>query len=148
MTPVAQSNFEKFTGDCWSACIASILDLPLSKVPNFCHKDLGPLWLKRTIDWCASSNVGVIHIQNAAEAMKAQPHLMTRCFCIVSGRSPRASEGEEDFLHAVVGACHMEENDEGYFTRIELRHDPHPSGQFIVGDPTELTFLIPFGERS
>lgn len=32
MTPVAQTRFGRPTGNCWAACIASILDLPLETV--------------------------------------------------------------------------------------------------------------------
>lgn len=39
MKPVNQTQFKPPDGDCLSACIASILELPLNKVPNYIAYD-------------------------------------------------------------------------------------------------------------
>lgn len=143
MKPVRQTDFGKGTGDCWAACIASILELPLSEVPNFCHDDLRSGWLKRTINWLYARGIGIIYIEDAGKALSERPHLVVGCFCILTGRSPRAKDGEDDFLHSVVGFCKMKEVKDGYQTVVEFTHDPHPSNDFIVGDPRDIAILVP-----
>ena len=144
MIPVMQTEFGIFEGNCWSACIASILELPIEAVPNFCSmsKHGDNFWLKRTFQWLSERKIGMLHIQNAKLALDAQPHLFTRCFVIITGRSPRAKEGEEDFLHAIVARCDTIENSAGYYTEFVPVHDPHIDKSFIVGDINDITLLI------
>lgn len=41
MKPVPQTDFGVTTGNCFTACVASILELPIHEVPDFCcdHED-------------------------------------------------------------------------------------------------------------
>lgn len=147
MKPAAQTDFSKGAGNCWSACIASILEIDVADVPNFCHHELGPKWFKRTLRWLTSRGIGVVHIQKAQTVFLKNPILVDG-FCIVTGKSPRSNpdskRGEEDdWLHAIVGKSYVEECPEGYLARLDFVYDPHPSGAMIVGDVHEVTILIP-----
>ena len=47
MEPVMQTRFTMTDGNCQQACIAAILEIPLSDVPNYC----GPNWLREYNKW-------------------------------------------------------------------------------------------------
>ena len=47
MTPVDQTKFGPQKGDCMSAAVASILEVPLEDVPNLC----GDRWLQKLQRW-------------------------------------------------------------------------------------------------
>lgn len=129
MKPVTQTLFapesgdEGVSGNCWAACLASILELDLAEVPNFCaYED----WWQRTIQWLNSRG---LHISWVAY----EPGLLTAIhpvdYFIMTGKSPRG-----DFNHSVVGGSRNG-------TPPTMIHDPHPSLAGIVGVPAELAFI-------
>lgn len=101
MKPVDQVVFEE-RGDCMSACIASILELPLDDVPHFVKHDD---WIERRDNWLRQRGLCAIHgtFHVGTEWRPAALH-------ILYGKSPRW-----DGLHCVVARGH------------EILHDPHPS---------------------
>lgn len=57
MKRVDQTTFGHGTGNCFQACVASIFDLPLSAVPNFCvDYDEKEWWVQLDL-WCAARGV-------------------------------------------------------------------------------------------
>jgi hypothetical protein len=141
--PVFQDNFEVGQGNCFAACIASILELPLDAVPNFCmdHLDAdGSTWLERTCAWLKERGWGVLLFNWDA------PVCPLDCWLICSGKSPRAVDAGDDWMHAVV--CRSEviervDNGETWTHRWQatMVHDPHPSGAFLAGDPVDVLVL-------
>ena len=114
MKKVDQTEFGGQEGNCWSACIASILELDIGALPNFMTRDD---WLEATRNWLSRRGFTGIMFQ--------KPNVYhPECYHIVSGKSPRGN-----FLHAVVGY------------KNKLVHDPHPDRTFIAGK-IEDTFLI------
>lgn len=106
MTPVDQSKLHTGdaigNGNCWTAALASLLDLPLWMVPPF--EDMpDAVWFTRTCEWLARTQ-GKMLIETQGHKAEVLPE-----FYIVSGKSVRG------VLHAVV------------FRNGELAHDPHPS---------------------
>lgn len=57
MTPVDQTTFGA-EGNCFSACVASVLDLPIADVPRF----TGDGWWLRFVAWCAERDLMPIFI--------------------------------------------------------------------------------------
>lgn len=109
MSPVDQTVFG-FGGNCQSACIAMILGIPLSMVPNF-HEaageqddNYGLRWNTAVDSWLASKGFGRMCVQ-APEDWRER----YRGFVAVAGKSPRG-----DFDHVCVYRDGL------------LWHDPHP----------------------
>lgn len=102
MTPVDQTSFGA-EGNCFSACVASILDMPLAEVPCF----MGPVvdgngWWQRFTAWCDEHRV--------RPTWFGDPKNVPPGHSILSGRSPRS-----DRYHAVVALDGV------------MVHDPHHS---------------------
>ncbi len=100
-------------GDCFSACLASILEIPLADVPRF-----GELygedddWQPHICEWLKRFGYAYIDVDVTDYTVDALlPHLG---YCIVTGMSPRGHR------HCVVGKG------------MEFKHDPHPSGEYLL----------------
>ncbi|HMY20843.1 MAG TPA: hypothetical protein PKA58_31180 [Polyangium sp.] len=115
MIPVDQSVFHE-RGDCMSACIASILELPLEEVPHFAKYDD---WRERLDAWLRDR--GMYSIEGIFNGDWRPDGLY-----LLGGKSPR-----HDGSHCVVARGH------------EVLHDPHPSR---LGVLTQEHFkaLVPF----
>lgn len=114
MKPVDQNRFGAGEGNCFSACVASILELDLDDVPFFMGE---PDWGEALLKWCASRGI-IVDFSTQFPAPAGE-------FCIVGGRSPRLPEGG----HAVI----MRDG--------ALIHDPHPDRTGIVGEPWDWITL-------
>ena len=92
MTPQKQVNLNFQEGDCLAACVASLLDLPLAEVPNFCaHDD----WQKVYRDWLRARGLAEVTLKWDPEYIRENLPL---AFIIVAGPAPkRPSE-----LHACI----------------------------------------------
>ena len=122
MKPVMQT-VTGTSGNCFSACLASILELPIEAVPNFCDAgdDDSSYW-NACRAWLRQFGLGIITLTFTDAAQWR--HLRLSGYHIVSGPSPRL----EGMHHATVwhdGA---------------MVHDPHPDGTGIVA-PDDLCML-------
>jgi hypothetical protein len=126
MKPVMQTKFtdpeQTVHGNCQAACVASLLDLPLSAVPAF--EDMGDEWFgvlyeflrKHGYDYAGTKYTGPSHNQFWWEfLLESSPGIDG--YFIVGGKSPRAwvTRG-----HAVI------------YKDGVLVHDPHPSGAGLL----------------
>lgn len=128
MIPVEQTDITEETGNCFPSCIASILELPLEKVP--CYH--APEWSDAVAQYNAwlqpygltlvtmSLPEGIEH-----ESAEFRARLLPG-YSILAAESPRF-----DCLHAVV--CH----------NGDIAHDPHPQREMGVGKWVEVDFLVP-----
>lgn len=110
-------------GNCFDACIASLMELPLWMVPQFYQMWGRPDRNKRMDLWLALFGLELEFVDD----LKNPDATPLPEFYMVSGPSPRnPSTG-----HAVI------------FSRepAVLAHDPHYSGQGIAGAPTSIRFL-------
>lgn len=114
MKPVAQSKLYSpeaiHNGNCYAACLASLLELPLWMVPPFEDMFGRPdgVWWHRAEDW--------MERLLRARLVRREGHDLDRLpeFYIASGLSARGVR------HSVI------------YSRGELVHDPHPSGSGIA----------------
>lgn len=107
MIPVKQSKLYAkdgiHSGNCYAACIASLLDLPLWMVPPFEDMFARGEWRERTDVWLAK----MFHVRMCRK-WEHIPEQLPK-FYIANGPSPRGVD------HSVI------------FSNGKLIHDPHPS---------------------
>lgn len=127
MKPVDQTVFGPVEGNCFAACLASILELEIAEVPNF---TLDPdNWFENANAWCDERGYCLLYVKS--DAIKSgyidpRPLIDAGHYFIVTGLSPRG-----DFLHCVVQ--HRDQN----------VHDPHPSREFFRGAWVDFICVIP-----
>lgn len=117
MKPVDQTLFGPENGNCWAACIASILELPIDEVPNFGIKKT---WFPDTWNWLLERGYASLYFG------PGDARHVPYCYHIVSGRSPRG-----DWGHAVVALGE------------KLVHDPHPDRTFLRGAVEDAWVIVP-----
>lgn len=124
-------------GDCFAACVASILEMRLDQVPNFC---LAPdnCWWDQFQSWldgygmCALE-VNITVVDGSAKIPIAW--MTPGVFCILSGKSPRG-----DWLHSVVAITEGKD-------KFVFIHDPHPDGGYLDGPARYATFFAALDPR-
>lgn len=125
MRPVMQTTLGA-RGNCMSACLASIFEVPIEAVPNFYElagDGVGPWW-QAVRDWLKPRGFGVITLTFTSPAQWAE--LCLDGYHIVSGPSPRV----EGSFHATV------------WHQGGMVHDPHPD-QSGIAAPETLDMLYP-----
>lgn len=130
MTPVDQTRFgfdgaNEAPGNCWAACVASILNVPMSSVPDeaeFWQPGMKPAesWIPyqtKAHRWLFEQ--GIVLVETKCQHVHyCGPADCWAAYCILSGPSPRNPEVN----HAVVGRGN------------EIVHDPHPSRKGLTGE--------------
>lgn len=143
MKPVFQQIVDARDGDCLSACLASLLELPIEDVPKFARDAAGDgsAMMDRCREWVAERGLALVYIH----IEKNDDPMLVDCIhpvfgglagapCIASGRSGNVPGVQ----HAVVGQLGS------MGMSFEMTHDPNPAGKGIVGRPQGLYFLVPF----
>lgn len=124
MKPVIQTKFGDKKGNCFSACIASILELRIEQVPNFCV-DYGENWVKETDKWLRENwNLTLLGFVSKG---RAGIYSLPAIYHLVSGQSERGIN------HSCVAF------------QGKIVHDPHPD-QTGIKEIEEWDFLIPTHE--
>ena len=120
MIPIKQDilHTEGVCGNCFQACIASLLERPLEEVPHFCADNNWPL---NFFEWLNEQGLFWLEVSFAAHGIDARADYMGHC--VISGPSPRG-----DFQHSVIGL-----NGEYVF-------DPHPDNTGLRGDLRDWQF--------
>ena len=118
-----QTTFGFPKGNCFAACIASLLDLDVQNVPNFCL-DENPNWFTEADRFVANHGFRLLQITGATGITALDGTLF-----IASGKSPRG-----DFNHSVITRV------EGEQFVVEM--DPHPSDDGLDGPFTIMTMLV------
>ena len=127
-----QTKFGNKEGNCLNACLASLMEFPLDKIPDF-MKDDNPFWQDELNKWLSQFNLWLFNFYWNPEKSNWTSGNLTHAYCIGSGPSPRS-----DCWHSVI--CRIKIN-EGKM-EIEWEHDPHPSGDMLK-KLVEIGFLIP-----
>lgn len=107
MIPVKQTKINDEDGDCFNACLASIMELPLERIPEF--QKMGSSWFVPFLEFLHEQRYEYLGTKYGEEKIRAYRGGIDGYY-IVGGGSPRGfSRG-----HAVV------------FKDGEMVHDPHP----------------------
>lgn len=123
MKPVDQTTYGKGKGNCFSAAVASILELPLAAVPYF----MGPEdWWTPFVDWCVTcARCYPIYLPIKILPPECPP---PAGYSIMSGRVARTTE----VLHSVVALDGV------------MVHDPNePAGRPGLTEVTDYIILVP-----
>ncbi len=119
MIPTMQTAFGKGNGNCLSACIASILEIPIDTVPNWAKEKN---WQQKVNEWLQKYNLCYLELAKSDHLeFFAQD---CGCHYIMNGKSPRG-----EFWHSVVGRGG------------KMVHDPHPENRGLEKIET-LGFLV------
>lgn len=121
MQAIDQTTFGEGLGNCFSACVASILELPIEEVPFFGADEL---WWTRFAEWLEARNLYPV-------CLKHRPGRAPVGYHILSGKSPRG-----EFMHSVVAKGE------------DIVHDPHPS-RANIQDRVDTIIMVPmdFGDH-
>lgn len=124
MTPVKQTIIDDQRGNCFQACVASLLDLPLEQVPHFLEEAGEQKSVERPFKkWLDERGLEAIQLWfNDWESIR-RTYLGFGKYVIASGTSPRRREDGKTKSHAVVAKT------QGW--GLELIHDPHPDDSFL-----------------
>lgn len=110
MRPVDQTTFGHPGGNCFSACIASLLELPIEEVPYFMDESDGRApWDEQLDAWLETRGFYALHFNIQDPARMLWP----KGYYIQVGKSPRGD-------HAVVAR------------RSDMVHDPNPARDGLV----------------
>lgn len=132
--PVHQTTFYPL-GNCYAACIASILELPLEDVPDFFNvkegEDRFDAGYAGWARWLGERGYGIIRVLPMFDGVWLAPmHLKEPWYCIASGPSPRFP-----CAHAIVWGF---SDDHGGPV-----HDPHPEGGYFgTNDPKSFDLIV------
>ncbi len=129
MKPVKQTIFDNENGNCMQACIASLLEMELVQVPNFVYS--GKKWWTAFREWIASLGYSPLEVNWPIPLSDEGQHIFPNegQVCWAVGNSPRG-----DWKHAI-----LVKYIKGEWTNY---HDPHPSDDFLDGDPELVGMLI------
>lgn len=119
MIKVRQTRFTAETGNCFSACIASLLEVPIEDVDFTATK---PDWMKDEMQ-PVLDKVGYIYFEIEYAKLQGMHFLPEGFLFIASGRSPRFNQCD----HTVIMQIEYKNKDnyaEGY--NFILVHDPFP----------------------
>lgn len=116
MKPVNQTIYGTPCGNCFAACVASILELELEEVPNFVAAEKN--WFDVLNAFMASFRLYPLFLQGKSAFTPLGNY-------IVSGKSPR----DPKILHSVV------------YNSGVMVHDPHPSRSGI-GEVYDMCIFV------
>lgn len=118
MKPVYQTRYKRGEGNCLPACIASILEVPIESIPDFCS--LPGYWATRLFEWCEKQGLLFLYWDHADNV----PLFCNNAYLILS----LELEGIKDEHHAVVGKTSRIDCEDGWQWQTHIIHDPNEYG--------------------
>jgi hypothetical protein len=128
MTPQKQTIFGSPNGNCFATCVASLLDLPLSEVPNFCGGE-NENWFSEFQQWLGERGFYAIDLHAVSEPFLCP--VPDGTLVIISGMGARG------LLHSIIGSYRLKDG-EHFWDHV---HDPHPDDTGIE-DVRSITFIV------
>lgn len=122
MKPVDQTTFGFPGGNCFSACVASLLEIGIDEVPYFMGAPENE-WFTRFREWLAPHGLWPLFMTLGNDGWTPDG------LYIMGGLSPRGTDPERH-LHSVVARGG------------EIVHDPHPSRAGLA-DRRDALMLVP-----
>jgi hypothetical protein len=148
MIKVFQQVIDKDKGDCWRACIASILEMKSDDVPNFvglAKKGFGESASDLAKEWLRERGIVMLECRGRDTKDAFNWFHLPGVFCIASVPSQKFPGV---CTHAVVAQWreHPENPD---CTQIVIVHDPNPGNQPYRVDVkiNGITYLVPIRPR-
>lgn len=132
MTPVLQTDYRAPGGNCFQACVASILDLPLASVPHFLKGSDGGMWTQDHWDVVRrfAEQYGRMAVWLDPDKPEDLPFIQRMndegLYAVATGKAFPSSE----YGHCVV------------WQRGQLAHDPMGDGHGLASEPW-LYILFP-----
>jgi len=123
MKPVMQTRTGK-GGDCFQACVASVLELQLEDVPDFCNVYSEDEWFLKFCSWLNQYGMTAIMVKNDGKAVLDK--ILTGTYTLAGGMSAARPK----MLHEVVWKDH------------KMVHDPAPEQMGLVNKPDDLICFI------
>lgn len=117
MKPVFQTVYGLPNGNCFAACIASILEMDLEDVPNFCEGE-NTNWMFDLNEWLYQFGLGALTVAFQGDIP------IKKSWSCAGGKGPTGVK------HSVV------------MKDLEFVHDPHEGWNGFDGDPEDYTFVI------
>jgi hypothetical protein len=134
MKPVFQTKYGPIEGNCFNACVASILECNLDDLPDLNNIEAsGKNWLVGLNEQLRPMGYGITS-SPATEEQPATFYLPIGCHFIVSGLGPRGVR------HSVVARKDGEESPNGGGDIINFVHDP--IGKLYLGIKTVESFQM------
>lgn len=115
--------------NCFRTCVACLLDLGISEIPDCCNGTTSEWSFEKFQRWLANRGLQAIEVNLGVAALHP---VSCPVDCILTGPSPRGG----GLLHAVVGRF------QPGFGGFDVVHDPHPSDEGIV-DIKHILFFVP-----
>lgn len=116
MIPANQTTFGSPGGNCFSACVASLLEIPTDDVPYFMGDEF---WWDRFVEWCAERAIRPV-FHDRREGRYGHGFPPPAGYSIKTGQSPRYPPGHYHSVVALDG---------------ETVHDPRADDPRGVWDP-------------
>ena len=129
MKPVSQTVFGNDKGNCLAACFASVLEIPIEKVPNYIGYEN---WFEKFDNFVAEHGYRIFwyKMKKENEYEDILGFTAKNCYLIACGKSPRG-----DFDHCVI------------YKNGEMAHDPHPSNGGIE-NVKDIMILVKINPKS
>lgn len=153
MIKVNQTDFSKGTGNCFSACVASILEFDIRDIPNFLVDADGQtvkMW-QMIGEWLNERGWGMIGIMSPgnfkeAKAIWRQCNFIGLKGCFAIGTV--LSQKIPGVLHGVVIGWKCDTPNRPWYNPIIL-HDPRPDNKpyNVMKDVIGLDLLLPIMEK-
>lgn len=124
MKRIKQTKFGPTDGNCFAACIASLLEVPIEEVAIDIQ---GDNWWQSLQDCLKPKNLFFLEVRLDV-AVKYPLYEMDGILCVFTGKSPRDFKEAESVNHAVVGMINSRPGDSVVFDYV---HDPHPDNTFL-----------------
>lgn len=136
MRRVYQTRLNGNNGNCFAACIASVLDVDLDGVPDIDPSDANTGWWEQWTSWFARTGVGWLYYKFNENAHS--PSMLPGTHVLLGGKSPGAVKRGLDYNHAIVARSELFDDGRQYFRYV---HDPTRADGWIHGDPIDMLVL-------
>lgn len=137
MTPIYQTNYGKSTGNCLTACVASLIDLPIETVPEFC---IDGIWFTKLAEFCSTNGYSLIYFKHGVNNQVIPINtLLIACMKLVN---------TED-LHSIIvrtkpNVEFLASGETKWTWIAEIVHDPNQNG---VPEMLEPDYYIYIGKQ-
>lgn len=137
MKPIMQTITTVPGGDCFRACVASILEMPIVVVPHFCDTSEAN-WLAGLLRWLKPQGLYPVYVTPWERVQKDLGSPIAG-HCILGVRTdPPTSAKHPEWLHAVVGEAVINPDNTVNFTVV---HDPNPKRRKIAAF-TDVLWIV------